>query len=91
MQCCSRTPPFLVPRLRLSVTKSSTAAHAAGSATDAALFVGGIVAILGLYVVYWLGMTLLAMLPILGGLGVFTWVFGYRALFHLANHKVKGD
>jgi len=52
----------LVPRLRLSVTKSSTAAHAAGSATDAALFVGGIVAILGLYVVYWLGMTLVAML-----------------------------
>ena len=58
---------------------------------DAALFVGGIVAILGLYVVYWLGMTLLAMLPILGGLGAFTWVFGYRALFHLANPKVKGD
>ena len=62
MQCCSRTPPFLVPRLRLSVTKSSTAAYAAGGATDAALFVGGIVAILGLYVVYWLGMTLVAML-----------------------------
>jgi len=62
-------------------------------ALDAVLFHAGIAGVIGLYLIYWLQMTLLDMLPVLAGLLGFTAVFGYRALFHLANfgEKVKSE
>ena len=43
-------------------------------------FQGSILAVLGLYVVFWLRLDLITMLPILGVLLVVAAVFGYNAL-----------
>ena len=52
---------------------------------DAAIFHGGIGAILGLYALYWLRLTLLQTLPTLGALLLFSTVFGVRNLSNLTN------
>jgi oligosaccharyltransferase complex subunit delta (ribophorin II) len=54
---------------------------------DAALFHGGIGAVLALYALYWLRLTLLQTLPTLGALLLFSTVFGFRNLSNLANSK----
>lgn len=43
-------------------------------------FHAGIVAILALYLLFWLRLTLLTMLPALAGLLLYTTVLGYHAL-----------
>ena len=54
---------------------------------DAALFHGGFGAVLVLYALYWLHLTLLQILPTLSALLLFSAVFGFRNLSNLANSK----
>ncbi|GAB4816093.1 hypothetical protein N2152v2_003139 [Parachlorella kessleri] len=53
------------------------------------LFQGGLAAILGLYVLFWLRLNLLQTLPVLAVLGVFTAGAGNRALSSLAQSRKK--
>ena len=51
-----------------------------GKLATAVGFHAGIAAILVLYLVFWIRLTLLTMLPILAGLLLYTTVLGYHAL-----------
>ena len=73
---------FRVIGARLSRFPSSGVAF-----LDAAFFHGGIGAVLVLYALYWLRLTLLQTLPSLGALLLFSAVFGFRNLSNLANSK----
>ncbi|KAF5782376.1 putative dolichyl-diphosphooligosaccharide--protein glycotransferase [Helianthus annuus] len=58
-------------------------------ATFAILFHGGIGAVLGLYVLFWLKLDLFTTLKTLGVLGMFLMFVGHRTLSHLASVSVK--
>jgi len=73
---------FRVVGARLSRFPSSGVAF-----LDAALFHGGFGAVLVLYALYWLHLTLLQILPTLSALLLFSAVFGFRNLSNLANSK----
>ena len=51
-----------------------------GRLITAAGFHAGVAAILVLYLVFWIRLTLLTMLPVLAGLLLYTTVLGYHAL-----------
>ena len=57
----------------------------------ALLFHGGIAAILGLYMLFWLKLNLAQTLPIAGLIGLFITISGFSTLSGLASQRLKKD
>ncbi|XP_076899424.1 dolichyl-diphosphooligosaccharide--protein glycosyltransferase subunit 2-like [Bidens hawaiensis] len=79
---------FLVGLLRLGVNMKKFPTSTV-PATLAILFHGGIAAVLGLYVLFWLKLDLFPTLKTLGVLGMFLMFVGHRTLSHLASASAK--
>jgi len=60
-----------------------------GAAIACAAFHGGMAALMGLYLVFWVQLSILQLLTPLAALGLFTVVAGHQALSALARERVK--